>query len=1459
MSKDRFSIHQESGGPLTQEAFTIMRDGGTSANSGLVGITNRGYAEGGEPFLPETIFNTQASGDSYIRFSSGPTGVYNPRSTSAVSILGNGNTRASGIQLTYYPDCDNATLDPCPDGDCGGNNNPTYRRYRLDPCDGSPSIYVYDNNVLNPSPLDVVSYTDSQGNTGCATVHSYTTTTNSDVGTLDQNFGQNNCNLCEGLPPEQDVVYEITICNTTDVITASNNGGFDLSGGPVVKFQYNSQTTCGTVNPSPVFGTAVTNINGIVDDCNDPECGVPVGTTRYRVELCDGTGQKYLVDDNSGIDYPWDTQDVYVLVESVDLASTCARIEEETTDTGPEDIISMTLGQYFDSCDCEADMVEHYTFECCEAPYDGLTWSVYNHLGFTLSVNQDVIARYNNFGNPSPGFPPNGTDWNGTLTAQLTDVAVDSLNILRPIVNENGTCGSEPPPSYIKYTIDPCDEGRALDYVTSLSDVQTGKVVIYDAGDGTDRCGTILSKEYSQPEIANTSVGNVFDECVPCEGSIGNNQYVYAFRWITYLPPCDGVGEVPCDDCCDRGTVMVNAPNCDHASLMSGDNWYQLVDGREGYICQAYYEMPVGYTLEGEIACPPSTTSTIYNSSAHWQNCYDPCGELGGLDPSNPSACGGVPTGDESPTGSIPGGGGGGGGGGFGEVRYGSSSVSEGGVNINTNGDDAVVADIALVRASGETGYDMAHMSFSERGYVGVGLTRTDKTVKFIPNAPLTINYAGFQHRDSGTISMREQSTSPNYNGNYGKIYVKEFTGLGGSQALFFKDDTGVETNLLVSAELPEQGCCDLIADYEGPSGMVFGDQYGNTYAGWYTPESRVSSSTITKNTLFGWAAGYDMSKGSPDFNTLVGYTAGSGATNLQRNTVLGSESMVNYQLGHGNVILGYGNVKTTVPVLVPVNPEDEVTFPTSGIIIGTNLYANSDPPTGVLAIGHGLNPVVTGVTTGTSRTFAVDDAKFIVSTGDSVFSISADFAGGKYTTKLDVRDEDSTGTTLKNNIKFNFSNSDSYTKTLFEINPYASERTNTPTYASQGFQFAELDADFRLRGAIRFQDGSSLSGVADWFELGLYGTSGVNQVTEANGLWSVLDFSELELASARSNDIRTDNTFVSVQLDGSSSSNVGKMDLGELAGYLSDSFVNIAANCNVIITDPSNEANLNDTANSESVFMGCNVATNASGWKNSVIIGTEAGKDAVTPNPTLSTSTAAIFLGYRAGYDSDNVDNTIFIGTSAGRDADAASDSTFIGASAGLGSSYNNSIGIGQNSLRGAGTGAGNIEIVTNLLDNQRLLYNAGNVDNKLNIQNTIAGDTGERNLSIGDARLSPESPLEVRRDTTIHSSNPNNFIQAWYCDNNLVGAVECDGSLSGFMIEGILDGNLQPAASISLASPANLSVYYNGVDTGQTAVIINRDPNFSAAQGDYILAIKMGGEYRPVTNNTGNGAAIP
>ena len=72
--------------------------------------------------------------------------------------------------------------------------------------------------------------------------------------------------------------------------------------------------------------------------------------------------------------------------------------------------------------------------------------------------------------------------------------------------------------------------------------------------------------------------------------------------------------------------------------------------------------------------------------------------------------------------------------------------------------------------------------------------------------------------------------------------------------------------------------------------------------------------------------------------------------------------------------------------------------------------------------------------------------------------------------------------------------------------------------------------------------------------------------------------------------------------------------------------------NCNFIWSNK--KSTIDEHLNSGSVFIGCDVALNATGWKHNIAIGTEAGYELKVNNPSLSIDTASIFLGYRAGYN---------------------------------------------------------------------------------------------------------------------------------------------------------------------------------------------------------------------------------
>lgn len=765
---------------------------------------------------------------------------------------------------------------------------------------------------------------------------------------------------------------------------------------------------------------------------------------------------------------------------------------------------------------------------------------------------------------------------------------------------------------------------------------------------------------------------------------------------------------------------------------------------------------------------------------------------------------------------------------------------------VEPNVSDNTVVDFSLIRPSGTVGMEFSHLSISERGYVSMGLTRADSERKFHPNAPLTIAYDCEGHQDSGTISIHEQSTSPVVHSGFGKIYAKPYSVGGRSMALFFKDDNDVETNLVLNEDLNPVSTT---------GSLIFADN-GNTYGGWYTPAVRSADATKSNNTYYGWGAGFNLGgAGAVACNTLIGYKAGSGLlpSVASDNTVIGCNSLAGFTSATNNVVVGHDNVNGGGGSTGGMD---------DAIVIGASLYQNSVPQDGTLAIGIS-DPLILGQLTGAKNVSVMNATFSMLHSSEGEFKISNEYDNtyNRFTSLVSIFDPSQGGANYaENDLEYRFVNDDGLEMTMWTLDPRGGPMTNSPSYEvpASTTPFAKLDADLKLRGSIRFQDGTSLSGLSEFSLIPLNGTSGTDLRVQGNENWITLDFSNLDLAGNIATEIRTDNTFIAAQVDGSGSTKVGKISLQGLADYVSSGASSIAENCNVLISNPENELNVNTAGVSRTVMIGCDVAAGASGWHHGVIIGSEAGMNATVTNPGFSSDNAVVFIGHRAGYDCDNLENTIAIGTNAGNNADTANDSIFIGSNAGLAANYKNSVGLGEHALRGtagiAEIGSGNLEIVTGIDDNDRLMYQMTGLNDRFNIMNTVAGRRDVCNVSIGKPRLSPTAPLEVRRDSAIHGSNPNNYVQAWYCDDVLVANIDCDGNFNvgsetlSNNIEGIMDAAITGG---SMASPASglMSIYEDGVDTGVNAYITNRDSSMTGVPlGSFVVAARLRSEYRPI-----------
>ena len=791
-------------------------------------------------------------------------------------------------------------------------------------------------------------------------------------------------------------------------------------------------------------------------------------------------------------------------------------------------------------------------------------------------------------------------------------------------------------------------------------------------------------------------------------------------------------------------------------------------------------------------------------------------------------------------------------------------SFIDGPAGVGVGDTDQTVVDFSLLKASGCEGVEVGFMSVSELGFVGVGTPKwrdvNGQSRMFLANSPLTIWHSGTCN--SGTIAMKDQACHPDITTNFGKLYVKTSEKCTvETQSLYFRNDAGDIFNL------------------SHPSGSVFTDKFNNTFAGIDAPASVSEcggNPSLRADTTFGFEAGRDLTIG--DYNTLMGSQAGSHLTAESYNTIIGAESFFRPR-GNANVILGYKNAYD--PVL---------TGKDFNILIGTGLYPNvADLEDFTLAIGHGECPLVDGSLGGSrGRIFAVKscDADFASISLDTAVnrtvitqSVEAVNNRARIHHLFDFKD-DASPERSKDRASFRFTNKLGGAQTLVDFDPSGTldGLVNNFTLPDPEVPFVAISGDLHLLGAIRFGNGDVIEDLGD---LNLSPGSGLTKRLTSSETFFDLDFTNLSnadsyVSSLSEGRIDTETSYLAVDLN--NSEQISRMSIQALSDYVGSGFASVSNNCNHIWSNA--EADIDKENNKSVVFIGCDVATHATGWKHTVAIGTEAGRYATTPNVGLATDTASVFLGYRAGYDCDNIDNSIFIGTNAGKNADHSSDSIYIGSSAGINASQPNSIGIGEHALRGEVSldpvyegGVGNIEIVTGLDHDERLMYSSGNLSNRLNIQNTIAGACHTQGLiSIGKARLQPEAPLEVRRSDIIDGHKNKQNIQTWF--NNDIGQSRID--TSGDLVthithkddgqripneswwghfEGFMDDYIYAPSTYQNPTSGLMTIkVLDGSESTTQIWVTNRDPSLNihgpGATGGaaFVITARVNGENRPM-----------
>ena len=236
--------------------------------------------------------------------------------------------------------------------------------------------------------------------------------------------------------------------------------------------------------------------------------------------------------------------------------------------------------------------------------------------------------------------------------------------------------------------------------------------------------------------------------------------------------------------------------------------------------------------------------------------------------------------------------------------------------------------------------------------------------------------------------------------------------------------------------------------------GSVYLDSSGNLFVGSGTPSDRSALASASGNTAFGSYALHDLTiSGAPQgvLNTAVGYSAGSGVYAGSGNVIIGSENVTTLTSGVANNII-IGNKINYVET-------------NNSIILGNNI--GSGIPANNFLLGNNDDILLSGVISNnelampTAGSLAFYDASGVESTKYSDHSVLVKGSGNRYGDNPFVISFSGTlGNdllTLDHSSYYTMSNSENYES----VNPRR--------------PFMHLDGDMRLRGAVRFSDGTSL------------------------------------------------------------------------------------------------------------------------------------------------------------------------------------------------------------------------------------------------------------------------------------------------------------------------------------------------------------------------------------------------
>lgn len=303
---------------------------------------------------------------------------------------------------------------------------------------------------------------------------------------------------------------------------------------------------------------------------------------------------------------------------------------------------------------------------------------------------------------------------------------------------------------------------------------------------------------------------------------------------------------------------------------------------------------------------------------------------------------------------------------------------------------------------------------------------------------------------DHGILSFRDHASGSSANTQTGftRLFSRHVDGkLNQASELVYVDTSGNVFPLSLST---------------GDNGSVYVDGNFNTFAGSGTPSSLVAIGSASGNTGFGTSTLHDITKyAAPQGfgNTALGFKAGSGLYDGNNNVVIGVDSLSASTSGVDNNIV-IGNSINTIST-------------SNNIIIGHGI--GGGVPENSFILGSTSRVLLSGVMSSSSLgmpyagSFSLYDANNVESLKISDHNITVLGGGSRYGNNPLTIDFSAglsnTILTLDHSSHYTMSNSENY------------ETTNPRR------PFMHLDGDFRVRGAVRFADGTSFetaSGIND-------------------------------------------------------------------------------------------------------------------------------------------------------------------------------------------------------------------------------------------------------------------------------------------------------------------------------------------------------------------------------------------